>query len=169
VVGAGPAIERHSVIRPTEITLYRPALLAIVCLIAFIGCAGCGRTAGDGRVTHPTEAGKYRSGLWEYEYRVWGGTLKHAHGTLKFDGKEVSFPMGSVVETPLGKFMSFDLMSGGQVGYNTGWLMTAYVHTENSSNVVTPVFLSDGTVNPAILATLPIGKDVVKTVRGPGG
>jgi hypothetical protein len=149
--------------------VFRLALLTIFFCIAFIGCDSDAQSAGGGRVTHPTEPGRYHSGPWEYEYRVWGDTLKHAHGTLKFNGKEVYFPMGSVLETPLGKFMSFDLMSGGQVGYNTGWLMTAYVHDVTRSNVITPVFLPDGAVNPAVLDTLPIGKDAVKSVRGPGG
>jgi hypothetical protein len=113
--------------------------------------------------------GRYQSGAWEYEHQVTGDTLKHAHGTLRFNGKAVLFPMGSVLDTPLGRFMSFDLRTGGQVGYNTGWLMTAFVHGVDRSNVVTPVFLADGTVNPAVLKTLPIKSEDVKNVRRPGG
>lgn len=115
-------------------------------------------------VSHPTKPGQYRNGDWEYEYRVWGDTLRHGQGILKYKGKEVSRTMGNVLETPLGKFMSFDLKSGGQVGYNTGWLMTAFIHDTKRSNVVAPVFMPDGSVNEEVLAQMPIKQKDVKSV-----
>ena len=59
--------------------------------------------------------------------------------------------------------MSFDLQGGGQVGYNTGWLMTAFIHDTTRSNVLAPVFTPDGTVNQEVLAQLPIKEKDVKT------
>ena len=41
-------------------------------------------------VSPPSKPGKYRNGDWEYEYRVWGDSLRHAQGILKYKGKEVS-------------------------------------------------------------------------------
>ena len=113
-------------------------------------------------VTHPTKPGQYRNGDWEYEYSVWGDTLLHGQGVLKYKGEMITRRMGSVLNTPLGKLMSFDLLSGGQVGYNTGWLMTAFIHDTKRSNIVAPVFMPDGNINPEVLAQLPIKQTDVK-------
>lgn len=115
-------------------------------------------------VSHPTAAGKYVNGDWEYEHRIWGDTLKHRQGILRYKGKEISRPMGSVISTPLGRFMSFDL-KGGQAGYNTGWLMTAFVHDMKRSNVVVPVFMPDRSINPEVMAQLPIKQTDVKEIQ----
>jgi len=115
-------------------------------------------------VTHPTEAGSYVSGDWEYEQQVWGDNLKHRRGILKYKGTALSQPRGSILSTPLGKFMAFDIV-GGQVGYNTGWLMTVFVHKEQPNQAI-PVFLPDGKVNPIIFRDFPIPmkKESVKEI-----
>ena len=115
-------------------------------------------------VTNPTKPGTYSNGDWNYQYRISGDNLKHSHGELKFKDKKISHPMGTVIETPLGKFMSFENSRGGQSGYNTGWLMTYYLHDSTRSNIVLPVFLPDGTVDPDILDQLPITESDVKPI-----
>jgi len=104
-------------------------------------------------------------GDWKYMHKVSGDSLKHRQGILSYKGKQISQPMGTVLDTPLGKFMSFDNLSGGQIGYNTGWLMTVFIHNTKKSNVVAPVFLNEGTVNPEVLQQLPIKKTDVKEVK----
>ena len=115
-------------------------------------------------VTHPTEPGSHITGDWKYMHTVSGDSLKHRQGILSYKGKQIIQPMGTVLDTPLGKFMSFDNLRGGQVGYNTGWLMTVFIHDTKRSNVVAPVFLSDGIVNPEVLQQLPIKKTDVKEI-----
>jgi hypothetical protein len=95
-------------------------------------------------------------------HTVSGDSLKHRQGILSYKGNQIVQPMGTILNTPLGKFMSFDNIGGGQVGYNTGWLMTVFIHDAKRSNVVAPVFLSDDTVNPEVLQQLPIKKTDVK-------
>ncbi len=73
-------------------------------------------------------------------------------------------PMGSVLNTPLGKFMSLDVLREGQVGYNRGWLMTIFIHDTKRSNLVAPVFMADGAVNPEVLKQLPIRQTDVKEI-----
>jgi len=115
-------------------------------------------------VTHPTEPGSYITGDWKYVHTISGDNLKHRQGILSYKGNQITQPMGTVLDTPLGKLMSFDLIGGGQVGYNTGWLMTVFIHDAKRSNVVAPVFLSDGSVNPEVLQQLPIKKTDVKEI-----
>ncbi|MCP4259349.1 MAG: hypothetical protein GY774_17840 [Planctomycetes bacterium] len=105
-------------------------------------------------VTHPTEAGSYVNGDWEYECQVFGETLKHRRGILKYKGNAISQARGTVLTTPLGKFMTFDIL-GGQIGYNTGWLMTVFVHNDPPNQAI-PVFLANGEANPVIFRDLPI-------------
>ena len=107
-------------------------------------------------VTHPSKAGNYSLADWRYEHVTWGDRLKHRHGNLRFKGKLIVHPMGTVIQTPLGRFMSFENLRGGQVGYNTGWLMTVFFHDSEKSNGVAPVFLPDNSVNPKVLQQLPI-------------
>ncbi len=116
-------------------------------------------------VTHPTEPGSYSTGDWKYVHTVSGDNLKHRQGLLSYKSKQVVQPMGTFLDTPLGKFMSFDNLRGGQVGYNTGWLMTVFIHDTKRSNVVAPVFLSDGSVNPEVLQQLPIKKTDVNEIK----
>lgn len=131
----------------------------VACLTCLTSCSSSSPV-----VTHPTEPGAYVTGDWKYEHKVWGDSLKHRQGILSYKGNQIVQPMGTILDTPLGKFMSFDIIGGGQVGYNTGWLMTAFIHDTTRSNFVAPVFLTDGTVNPEVLQQLPIKKSDIKEI-----
>ncbi len=115
-------------------------------------------------VTHPTKPGLYLTSDWKYEYKVWGDNLKHSQGILTHKGLQIFQPMGTVLDTPLGRFMSFDNRRGGQIGYNTGWLMTVFIHDTKRSNFVAPVFLNDGTINAEVLEQLPIKNTDIKEI-----
>lgn len=110
-------------------------------------------------VTHPTKPGAYTNGDWTYEYNIYTiGTspLEHRQGILKFKGIQVTEQIGTVIDTPFGRFMSFDVVGGGQQGYNTGWLMTL---TNDR-----PVFDATGTVTPAALIGLPLKRGQIHVV-----
>lgn len=125
------------------------------------------RTARGGLVRHPSPPGRYHNGAWDYEHRIWGDGLMHRDGVLRYNGKQVIRPRGTILDTPLGTFMSFDNVGGGQAGYNTGWQVTVFIHDVRRSNAVVPVFLGNGQVNPEVLESEGIMPRDLKRVAVP--
>jgi hypothetical protein len=78
--------------------------------------------------TPPTKSGTYQNGEWRYEYSVGiQGKAAICRGRLEYKGQPVSAPVGTITNTPVGKFVLFP--------YDQGWLNTRFGD---------PVFKPDG-------------------------
>lgn len=112
-------------------------------------------------VTHPaSQTGGYVNGDWEYILRIdpaGPGWPKMQSGQLIYKGKSVSYHQsGAVIETPLGRFISFEAPGGRFVGINDGWFVSALIANGARRSRLVQVFEADGTVNPAILGRWPL-------------
>ena len=95
-----------------------------------------------GPASHPTKAAAYVVGAWKYEYAITspGTKSEGRRGRLFHASKELFAPDGTVVTTPVGKFMFFALPPPGvqRIWGEDGWLQTLCYDK--------PVFNDDGSV-----------------------
>jgi hypothetical protein len=113
----------------------------VSCLFFVTGSVST-RALSAGAASHPTKAGTYVVGHWIYEYSITspGTKSEGRHGKLFHAGKELTAPDGTVVATPVGKFMFFALPPPNvhRIWGADGWLQTLCYDK--------PVFNSDGSV-----------------------
>jgi hypothetical protein len=108
----------------------KPMVRFVLCF-AIVLCFGLRWLLADEPIshsaTHPTKPGTYVVGDWRYEYSVTNARTRSEgrSGKLFFAGKELFAPLGTVVTTPVGRFVFLPLPPGvKKIWGEDGWLQT---------------------------------------------